>query len=546
MGKVWKNKVNMQEVIYSLMVLFFCIFFGGSIDARYIMTYLYGTGDYLAMIDDTGVSMNEVSPSYFDITNNGVLKINYIDAILVNNLHSRGIKVVPFLSNHWDRYAGRDAISSAVGRETLVNGIVDAIIKHNLDGINVDIENLTEADRKNYTEFVKLLRIKMPPDKSVVTSVATNPNGYDSGWQGSYDYKALGEFSDYIMIMAYDEHYEGGSSGPVASNEFTEKSIQYALSLIPKEKLVLGIPFYGRYWSEDGKILGKAVSLKKMREILSKYENIVTYDNVAKSPKAEVKIKSTDGNVTISGTKLNPGKYIFWYEDANSIEAKMKLVEKYDIKGIGSWKLGLEDKLTWETIENNLLKNTDVDGCFKDVSSKHWAYNQISNMKNKGLIIGKTKELFGPEDYMTRAELATIACRILDLEEIDIRKNEGEMKYIAKTFKDVENHWAKNDIMRLTQIEILNGYEDKSFRPDTNISRAEVMKIIKSLLGTNEADSSCDYSDLDKSHWAYESISSLSSLEIINGYSDGSFKPEAYITRAEMAEVLSKLCEKYS
>lgn len=74
------------------------------------------------------------------------------------------------------------------------------------------------------------------------------PKGWNTGWHGSYDYSALSKYADYLMIMAYDEHYQGSPAGPVAGMEFVEESIKYALKHVPKEKIVLGVPFFGRVW----------------------------------------------------------------------------------------------------------------------------------------------------------------------------------------------------------------------------------------------------------------------------------------------------------
>ena len=94
--------------------------------------------------------------------------------------------------------------------------IAAAIEKYNLDGVNVDIENLTEQDRGKVCSFIRQLRWKIPPEKTVAVSVAANP-GLTSGWYGSYDYEELAKYSDYLMVMAYDEHYAGGRQGMIAS-----------------------------------------------------------------------------------------------------------------------------------------------------------------------------------------------------------------------------------------------------------------------------------------------------------------------------------------
>lgn len=204
------------------------------------MAYLYGNYDYISLIERNENALNIVSPSYFDIDSNGNLILNTVDINLISKMHQKGIKVTPFLSNHWDRKKGRVALKNA---EKLTDDIVNAIIKYNLDGINVDIENVTDEDRENYIKLVRLLREKLPAGKILSVAVAPNPYAWENGWQGSYDYKKLSEYSDYLMIMAYDEHYESGTEGAVAGIEFVEKSIQYALKNIKSEKIVLRTSF---------------------------------------------------------------------------------------------------------------------------------------------------------------------------------------------------------------------------------------------------------------------------------------------------------------
>ena len=187
--------------------------------AKFHMSYLYGSYDYISLVERTNGALNEVSPSYFDLNTDGSLKLNMVDEALVATMHEKGITVVPFLSNHWDREVGRNALKN---REKLATQIVSAVTQYHLDGINIDLENLTEVDRDNYTDFVRIIKEKLPADKTLSVAVAANPNGWNVGWQGSYDYEKLGNLADYIMLMAYDEHYEGGEVGPVAGIEFVE------------------------------------------------------------------------------------------------------------------------------------------------------------------------------------------------------------------------------------------------------------------------------------------------------------------------------------
>lgn len=333
-------------------------------EANFNMSYLYfgNTQSYISQVDKTQGNLNLVSPSYFDLNADGSLKVtSQYDANFVKEMHNRGIKVVPFLSNHWDRTIGRAALAN---REQLSTQIADFIIKNNLDGVQVDIENTTDIDRDAYTDLVRLLREKLPADKEVSVAVAANPNGWTKGWHGTYDYKELAKYSNYLMIMAYDESYQGSPEGPVASYGWVERSIQYALNQgVPPEKVVLGIPFYGRYWKEGATTAEEGIGISNVRvdELLAKYGGTVIFDEKSKSPKATITIKEGAPTTTIAGRTLTPGTYHIWYENHESIKAKLTLIHKYNIKGTGSWSLGQENASIWQSYRTWMAHDSQIE-----------------------------------------------------------------------------------------------------------------------------------------------------------------------------------------
>lgn len=306
--------------------------------SKFNMTYLYGgsVSQQIEQVKKVG-SFNTVSPSYFDIDSAGKLVLNNVSTQLIEEMHSMGVKVVPMLSNHWDRRGGQLALKDPEGLASQIAGYVE---QYNLDGVNVDIENVTHNERDAYTRLVARLRELIPQDKEVSVAVAANPNGWNTGWHGSYDYEALGKHADYLMIMAYDEHWQGSEAGPVASIGFVDRSIQYALERVPAEKIVVGVPFFGRIWSQDGAFNGNGVGINTVENIVRDFNAKVTYDETTQSPKAEFTVREGDKTITINGKRLTPGNYTIWYEDERSLEEKTELVHKYDLKGLGSWALG--------------------------------------------------------------------------------------------------------------------------------------------------------------------------------------------------------------
>lgn len=201
------------------------------------------------------------------------------------------------------------------------------------------LKNVTPTHRDAYSRLVQILRENLPREKKCPwrwPPILTD--GLPAGTV-PMDYAALAEYADYLMIMAYDESWQGSDPGPVASATFAERSIAYALQYAPPEKLVLGVPFYGRLWSEDGQFNGNGVSIKTLEKMLTDYNAKITYSETDQSPKAEFTVREGDKAYTINGKQLSPGNYTVWFENEQSIEAKIQLIHKYNLKGLGSWSL---------------------------------------------------------------------------------------------------------------------------------------------------------------------------------------------------------------
>lgn len=512
-----KNKI-FSKLLKFFMIILICstfllndqiLVYGQKINTSYI--YFGDTNTFIKNVDSTNGSLNTVYPSFFDLNEDGSLKLtNKVDKDFVNEMHKRNIKVVPFLSNHWNQNIGRAALSN---KYNLVKEIKDAVYKYNLDGINVDIENVTHVDKYDYTEFVRLLRNELPSDKEISVAVAANPSGWDRGWQASYDYENLAKYSDYLWIMAYDESYQGSKSGPIASISFVENSIKYALKYVPSEKIVLGVPFYGRYWKVGDQTGGYGASLKKIEETIKKYNGSIVFDSKSKSPKATVYAPD--------------GTYIYWYENEESIKEKLKLVQKYNLKGSGSWSLGQETKNIWNNY--NLWLNGRY---FSDIDN-HWAYNSILFMDKKGWMKGVSTSQFAPNREITRAEAAVILVRALGLND----------ETNTSSFTDVSSsYWASKEIEIAKKHEILEGKGNNMFYPTDIITREEMAVILDRLLD-KENDNKTDnfFKDINIYDWSYESIIKMSSNGIFKGYDDGNFYPKRKLTRAQMAALMDRI-----
>lgn len=391
--KISNIKIALSGIIIST-IAFSSFMTAFASNNKYSMAYLYNGTDQqqIVYVNRTNNSLNTVSPSYFDIDENGNLQLNYLSQYLIDNMHSQNIRVVPFLSNHWNRSAGINALQNV---ETLSSKLAEYIEEYNLDGINVDIENVTQEQKSQYTELVRLLRNKISQDKEVSVAVAANPNNWQTGWHGSYDYEQLSKYADYLFIMAYDEHFEGDLAGPIASIQFVENSIKYALTKTSADKLVIGIPLYGRVWSIDSnKIVGKGISTETINKILNDCDANVAFDEEHKSIKAEFEIKEINSEYIAGGDfVLPPGKYVAWYENDASYLAKFELVKKYNLKGVGMWSLGQEDVSIWNNFNSwiNTAQSSNIIDNNAQLNNQN--LNNISTNKEKNNISNTTPNI---------------------------------------------------------------------------------------------------------------------------------------------------------
>ena len=322
---------------------------------KYIFSYIYNnsgsqyTEKNIEAVKRAGDTIHAVSPSYFNLSAEGMIENPaIIDPLFIKTMHESSIKVIPYLSDQWNETKARAAF---LNKDRLIPQMINIINQYNLDGVQIDIEHVTEKDREDYINFVKELRGKLPNQKELSVAVAANPNGWEQGWHGAYDYAELAKYSDYLMLMAYDQHsMSNPNPGPVASLPYVEQSIQYALSEgVPSEKILLGIPFYGRIWKEDGSILGLDVSLEIAEDLIKKYDGKISYHQEYQTPVASITISPEDELTVLEKwqVQLTPGNYTLWYENEDSLKAKLQLVQKYNLKGTGNWSLGQETEQVW-------------------------------------------------------------------------------------------------------------------------------------------------------------------------------------------------------
>lgn len=474
--------------------------------------YLYGgtTQDYINQHKKTKGAVDIVSPNYFDLDANGDVIIN-IDKTLTTYMQNQGVKVIPFLSNHWDRTSGQKAIATQEKRENLVQNLVQSITSHKLDGINIDLENLTYEDKDNLTAFVELLSKKLHPlEKELSIAVGSVEKRLTTGWKSAYDLANLSKYADYIFVMAYDQSWRGSAPGPVAALPWVEKQLKYMVTQIPNGKLILGVPFYGRAWTngEGGEGIIHSNTINEVRQ----NKATISWHQEYKVPFVKYTTKGTNREI--------------WFENARSAQEKIRLINKYDLAGLGAWRLGQEDLSLWNDISQWLK------GRYFGDMLNHWAEKDVLFLNNKGIIAGRDYNKFDPDAPVTRAEAVAILSRIFNWDNT-----------ISNPFSDVaNNHWAIKPILGAYKEGVIAGIGPKKFGPSSNLTRAQLAVILKRAfqLGlTNNPGT--HFIDVPSSHWAAKEIAILNSHNLLGGRTENQFVPEGNITRGELAALVTRV-----
>lgn len=264
---------------------------------------------------------------------------------------------------------------------------------------------------------------------------------------------------------------------------------------------------------------------------MKSYPSDIVYDEISDSVRATVTIKAGQSYPVISGRTLTPGTYIFWYENERSLTSKLQLINKYNLKGSGCWSLGQENANTWNYYNKIVNGENTVTEGFYDVANGYWAHDAIYKAKEKGWVSGRNEHYFEPEGSLTRAEFATLICRIFGY----TYANTGDF------YLDIKGHWARNNINAVSMQKLMNGYNNGLFYPDREITREEVAKVLYYLIEDGKNADNVNFSDVSSNRWSYEYIKKLSSMGIVNGYENGEFKPQNPIKRSEIVTILQRI-----
>ena len=234
-------------------------------------------------------------------------------------------------------------LSSTKEREELINALVAEAIRYDLDGLNIDFELLSLQTGPHFIQFLRELSVKCRAN-GLVLSV---DNYVPSAHAAYYDWKSQGEVVDYVVIMAYDEHYAGSeTAGSVASYSYLTTAVDNILTMVPKEQVIMAVPFYTRLWTEreeDGvtKLTSEALAMVTAATELARNKVTPVWDEVTRQNYAEYE---KDG----ATCKM-------WMEDVQSLQEKLAYIRQADLAGVAAWRLGFEPEEVWTLFDTGVL-----------------------------------------------------------------------------------------------------------------------------------------------------------------------------------------------
>lgn len=294
--------------------------------------------------------VNVVAPTFFSLSDSKkgaiVANVGQAGQNYINWAHSNGYRVWPWVANEATNKADKDLTSEILNdyklREKLISSIVSAVEMYNLDGINLDFENMYESDKDAYSRLVIELAPRLKELGKVLSVDVTAPDG-SPDWSLCFNRNVIGDVADYVIFMAYDQHNKSSTeAGTVAGCDWVEANINKFLGQegVKPEKIILAMPFYTRVWNvTDGGLSSSAVDMKSQSTLIPDDAKI-TWDDSLKQNLAEY--------------EKNGRTYKVWMEDAKSLKCKLDLVKKYSLAGGAFWRKDQETSDVWKVINENL------------------------------------------------------------------------------------------------------------------------------------------------------------------------------------------------
>lgn len=303
---------------------------------------------------EAGPYLTYLAPFSFQARRDGTLKAPLLDNFPAIAREHRNVLMMVINNQEQDQFSdelGRILLNDIAIQDKFLDNIVATAHRYGFKDIHFDFEYLRPADREAYNRFLRKAKNRFSREGWFMsTALAPKTSATQKGkWYEGHDYKAHGQISDFVVIMTYEWGYSGGPAMAVSPIDQVKRVLDYAVSEMPSNKILMGQNLYGYDWTlpfTPGTV-AKAVSPQQAIQLAAQHNVPIEYDTKAQAP--HFRYRSGDGK-----------QHEVWFEDARSIQAKFNLIKTMNLRGMSYWKLGLAFPQNWLLItENfNVVKKT--------------------------------------------------------------------------------------------------------------------------------------------------------------------------------------------
>lgn len=342
---LWENRILNPDIIYPGLVLKLPEKEKPEIEAN-AYTYILGR-DALPIVEGAGEFLTYLSPFAYLINEDGSL-VPIDDEPAIGEAISNG--VVPMMSvvNFTRNVRGENIANIILNNPATVRTVQDNILNIMKDkgyrGLNIDFEYVLPEDKESYNSFLEST-VNRLHDEGYFVSTALAPK-VSADQKGllyeAHDYPAHGRLADFVVLMTYEWGWRGGPPRAISPINEIEKVLDYATSVIPRNKILMGFQIYARDWKLPFASGDEAETISVDEAMRRAYEHMseIRYDYVAQSP--YFRYTDDEGNA-----------HEVWFEDARSAQAKFDAVKEYDLRGLSYWGLGYPFTQNWLLLDDN-------------------------------------------------------------------------------------------------------------------------------------------------------------------------------------------------
>lgn len=288
-----------------------------------------------------------LSPTWFELQNGEGDIRNIASKSYVERAHEKGYRVWALFSNAFEPDRTKQALSSFETRQKMIQQLLQYAEMYNLDGLNLDFENVYEQDGGNLTQFARELT-PLAHEAGLVVSMDITFISGSPNWSKFYERAQLADAVDYLMVMAYDEHWSNSPvAGSVSSLPWVKRNLDQLLEVVPHDQLILGVPLYTRLWKvtegEHGEeVSSESFTMEEAKQWMSEKGVEPEYDEDTGQDYVEYRVPD------------KPVTYKMWLENETSLSKRAQLVHQYQLAGIASWSKYFADDQAWKTLDEGL------------------------------------------------------------------------------------------------------------------------------------------------------------------------------------------------